>query len=103
MKNAGGGTYLNELVGRPLDDGANVVDNFYNRTRPTLVYPKRDTHLVPYAEMSLQIFHVDFDMCQVRRVEFDNDGLIDFIYIVDRARHVHEGPFQNSYPISCAP
>ena len=102
MKN-GRRTYLNELVGRPLNDGANTVINFSNRARPSLVFSKRNTNLVPCKELSLYIFQPDLNACRLRQVKFDNDGSIDFVYLMDEARRAHEGPFQNSYPISRAP
>jgi hypothetical protein len=103
MKKNGRKAYLSDLLGCPLDNGADTVINFYNRARPSLVFPKRDTNLVPYEELSLYVFQADLNACRLRRVEFDNEGSIVFVYLTDRARLVHEGPFQNSYPISPAP
>lgn len=97
MKKNGGETYLNKLVGSPLNDGANIINNFYNWSGPTLANPKCDTHLVPYEEMPLQIFYPDVYMCQVRQV--DNNGTIEFIYLIDRAQCANEGPSQNLDPV----
>ena len=96
-------SYLRELVGHALNDGANAVGDFYDGARPSLVYPKCDANLVPYEELSLYIFYADLNTRRIRPAEFDNDGLVGFVYLMDRARHVHVLPFQNSYPISCVP
>ena len=53
MKKNGKKAYLNNLVGRPFNNGANAVINSYNGAGPSLVFPKRDTNLVPYEELSL--------------------------------------------------
>ena len=37
-------SYLRELVGRALNDGANAVGDFYDGARPSLVYPKCDAN-----------------------------------------------------------
>ena len=50
MKN-GGRNYLRELVGRPFNDGANIIGNYNNQARLSLVFPNRNTNLVPYDEM----------------------------------------------------
>ena len=93
MKKNGRRSYLSELVGCALDDGGNIVGDFYDGARPSLVYPKRNVNLVPYEEMSLYILYADLNTRRIQPDEFDNDGLIGFVYLMDRAQHVHVLPF----------